>query len=414
MPLKIMILGAGNRGTVYGNYLHDNCRDASVVAVAEPRKYFRDRMVQKHNISPQNVFDDWKQAANENKMADAVIIATNDKMHVEPALAFAEKGYHILLEKPMASNEDDCLKIAEAVKNAGIIFAVCHVLRYTKYTQKVKEILDSNVLGEIINIQHLEAVGYWHMGHSFVRGNWRNEAESSFMLLAKSCHDIDLICYLVGSRCLKVSSFGSLKHFRPENKPANAGKMCMNCGCELQCPYSAKRIYLSRAVNGNFEWPVNVITDKLTVDGVREAIQTGPYGRCVYQCDNDVVDNQVVNMYFENGCSAAFTMVGSTSDMNRTTRIFGSHGELYGNSETITVYNYLNDTHTTYKPYQDENGKPGGHGGGDYKLMDSFMNALRTNDPGKIKSGPMETLHSHQLVFAAEKSRRENRVISLK
>jgi predicted dehydrogenase len=413
VAVKILIIGAGSRGTIYADYVLKNNHKARITAVAEPREYFRNAMAKKHNISPENVFEDWKQISKLDKIADAVIICTSDKMHYEPAIAFAKKGYHILLEKPMSPNEQECIEIAKAVKEAGIIFCVGHVLRYTKYTQKLKEILDSKVLGEIINIQHLEPVGYWHMSHSFVRGNWRNEGLSSFMLLAKSCHDIDWICYLAESRCSKVSSFGSLKHFKAKNKPQGAGTNCMNCSCEPKCPYSAKKIYLGRAKKGYFSWPVNVLTDKLTIQGITDAIANGPFGKCVYQCDNDVVDNQVVNMFFENGCTVSFSMVGPTLDINRTTRIFGSHGELFGDSETITVRDYLTDSHKTYKPYGDEKGVPGGHGGGDEKLMDAFLDALYENDPSKIKSGIEATLHSHRLVFAAEKSRIENRVISL-
>jgi predicted dehydrogenase len=413
MSVKILVVGAGSRGTAYADYVHEHSHDATIVGVAEPRKHLREAMAQKHNIPRGNVFRDWKQVIEIDRIADAVIIATNDKMHIEPTLAFAKKGYHILLEKPMAPNEKDCITIVNAIKEARVIFAVCHVLRYTKYTQTLKEILDSKILGEIINIQHLEPVAYWHMAHSFVRGNWRNEAESSFMLLAKSCHDIDLICYLVGSRCIKVSSFGSLKYFKSENKPEGAGNNCMYCSCESECPYSAKKLYLSKANQGNFDWPVNVIADQLTVDGVTEALQKGPYGRCAYECDNNVVDNQVVNMHFENGCTVSFTMIGFAWGGDRTTRIFGSHGELYGDGSTITVRDFLTDTEKIHKPYDDGDSATEGHGGGDHNLMKAFINAVQENNTAKIKSGHQETLNSHLLVFAAEKSRRENRVISL-
>ena len=180
-----------------------------------------------------------------------------------------------------------------------------------------------SAIGDIVSIQHLEPVGYWHQAHSYVRGNWRKESESSSMLLAKSCHDLDWIRYIMGARCVAVSSFGSLKHFRKEEKPSGAGERCLDCSYEPRCPYSALKIYLGRIEKGQVEWPVNVITEDVSREGVQAALRDGPYGRCVYECDNDVVDNQVVNLLFEGGRTAAFTMTGFSEYQDRKTRIFG-------------------------------------------------------------------------------------------
>src|SRR5690349_12518075 len=211
-PVKLLIVGAGSRGTGYAAYALEYPEEARVVAVAEPREFFRKRMAQKHQIEPANVVEDWRELAQRPKFADAVVIATPDALHMEPAVAFARKGYDILLEKPLAPDPQSCQRIIEAVQEQDVILAVGHVLRYTSYTQQVKKLLDSGLIGDIVSIQHLEPVGYWHQAHSFVRGNWRNEALSSFMLLAKSCHDIDWLRYLVGRPCVQVSSFGSLTH----------------------------------------------------------------------------------------------------------------------------------------------------------------------------------------------------------
>ena len=263
------------------------------------------------------MYADWREVVARPRFADAVIIATQDPLHAEPAIAFADLGYHILLEKPMAPNAADCRRIAAAAQANGVMFAVCHVLRYTTYTKKVKEIVTSGRLGEIVSLQHLEPVGFWHQAHSFVRGNWRSEHESSFMLLAKSCHDLDWIRHIMGKRCTQVSSFGSLLHFRAENRPVGAADRCLECAVETTCPYSAPRIYLGRVRHGETGWPVNVLTPDLTEAGVTEALRSGPYGRCVYACDNDVVDHQVVNMQFEDGATASFTMTAFTRQRDR-------------------------------------------------------------------------------------------------
>jgi predicted dehydrogenase len=302
MPaMTLLVIGAGGRGTGYAEYAVQYPDQATVIGVAEPREYYRTRLAARHRIPASNVFADWRQAAERPRFAEGVIITTPDSLHAEPAVAFANLGYHILLEKPMAPDAADCRRIVAAAQANRILFAVCHVLRYTAYTQKVKQIVDSGQLGDIVSLQHLEPVGYWHQAHSYVRGNWRSERQSSAMLLSKSCHDLDWIRYIVGRRCTQVSSFGSLTHFRAENRPPGAAERCLECGSEPTCPYSARKIYLGRVQRGETGWPVNVLTPDLTVAGVTDALRTGPYGRCVYACDNDVVDHQVVNMLFEGG-----------------------------------------------------------------------------------------------------------------
>ena len=244
-PIKLIIIGAGSRGANYAEYAISHPDQAKVVGVADPREHYRMELAARHGIPSDNVFADWRQVAERPRFADAVIVATPDALHAEPAIAFAERGYHILLEKPMAPTAAECRQIAAAAGAIGVMFAVCHVLRYTTYTKKVKAIVTSGRLGEIASIQHLEPVGFWHQAHSFVRGNWRNEAESSSMLLAKSCHDLDWIRHIMGKRCTQVSSFGGLLHFRAENMPEGAADRCLDCAVEATCPYSAPRIYLT-------------------------------------------------------------------------------------------------------------------------------------------------------------------------
>ena len=346
-PVTIAIAGAGDRGrTAYAPYVLENPKEGKVVAVAEPIAARRKMTIEAHGIAAENVFTDWKEMAAKPKLADAVIIATQDRDHKEPAIAFAKKGYHMLLEKPMAPTAEDCRAIVKAVKDAGVIFAVGHVMRYSAYWKKLKSVIDSGVIGKVVAVQHLEPVGYWHQAHSFVRGHWGNSVKSSFMLLAKSCHDIDMLRFIIGKKCLSASSFGSLSHFRKEGKPKGGGTRCVKCGVEPTCPYSAKKIYLT----GKTEWPVSSISDDLSPEGIKKAVETGPYGRCVYECDNDVVDHQVVNLLYEDGVTASFTMCGLTDNCGRQTRVMGTLGQLVGNRSTLSHYDFLTDKEVVIDP----------------------------------------------------------------
>ncbi|PNX51578.1 MAG: oxidoreductase [Thermoplasmata archaeon M9B2D] len=413
-PVEIIIAGAGDRGFVYASYAKEHPDKAKIVGVAEPRDFYREKMAQEYDIPEENVFEDWKSLAKRDKFADVAIITTQDHMHRDPAIAFAKKGYHILLEKPMAVDEKGCRDITKTALDKKVLFAVGHVLRYTKYTQILKGLIESGIIGDIISIQHLEPVGFWHQAHSFVRGNWRNEKESSFMLLTKSCHDLDWIRHMIGKKCVSVSSYGSLTHFKKENKPSIAGNNCLECDFEPDCPYSAKRIYLGFIKRGNTGWPVSVVTSEVTVPGVIKALREGPYGRCVYDCDNDVVDHQVVNMEFEGGETATFTMTGFTKARQRETRIFGTRGEIYGNGTKIQFYEFLTGRSEIVDISSEEPESLADHGGGDYGLIHSFISAVSENDPSKILSGPEETLETHLMTFAAERSRKERKIIDIK
>ena len=413
--VTLAVIGGGGRGTGYARYAFKNPEKCTVVGVAEPRDWYRQNLAEKFEIPETHVFSDWQDAAAAEKFADAVIIATQDAMHTGPAVAFAEKGYHILLEKPMAPTADECRDIARAASDAGVMLTVCHVMRYTAYTQKVKQIVDSGRLGEIMSIEHLEPVGYWHQAHSFVRGNWRNEQESSFMLLAKSCHDLDWLRYIMGKRCLAVQSFGALTHFRKESAPEGAAERCLDCppDVESNCPYSARKIYLGRVARGHTGWPVDVLTPEVTPKTIVEALRDGPYGRCVYACDNDVVDHQVVAMDFDGGATATFTMTAFNRGRGRETHIFGTRGELTGNGSTLEIFDFLTNETRTIDTNATAADITGGHGGGDFGLMHNFLAALAANDASKILTGPDDSLDSHLMVFAAEQSRLENQVINL-
>lgn len=410
-PVELLVIGAGSRGAGYATYAQRFPDRLRIAGVAEPRDWYRENLVRLYGIPHENAVRDWRELADRPRLADGVIIATQDAMHVEPTVAFAKKKYDILLEKPMAPDETGCRRIVKAVMDHGVTFAVCHVMRYTVYTRKLKELLAAGAVGEIVSIQHMEGVEFWHQAHSFVRGNWRNEKESSPMLLAKSCHDLDWLRYLMGRRCVRVASFGTLFHFRKENQPPGAAARCLDCKVAKTCPYDAGRFYLGMVARGAKGWPVNVLTPVVTRANVLEALRKGPYGRCVYACDNDVVDHQVVAMSFEGGQTASFTMTAFGS--GRKTRIFGTRGQIYGDGAVIEHEDFLTRKTKTYDVNKRDPSILGGHGGGDFGIMDAFVTALATGDRSRILTGPIETLETHLSVFAAEKARRTNRVVEV-
>lgn len=414
--ISLIVAGAGSRGSGYAGYALARPKEAKVVGVAEPRDFHRNTMVKAHHIPANSAFTSWKAMADRPKFADAVIIATQDRMHTGPARAFLKKGYHVLLEKPMAPTEAECRAIVAEAHKAKVIFGVCHVMRYTRYTRALKKMVADGVIGDVVSLQHLEPVGWWHQAHSYVRGNWRNEKISSPMLLAKSCHDLDWIRHIMGHKCLRVSSFGALKHFRRSEKPKGASDRCLSCPrkVEANCPYSALKLYMGMIKQGQKTWPVDVITDDLTREGVTKALRTGPYGRCVYACDNDVVDNQVVIMEFEGRRTANFTMTAFTPFTDRITRVFGTHGALFGDGSKIEHINFVNHKTRVIDTNAPQAGILGGHGGGDLGLMESFISALRFRDPKRILSGPDESLETHLIVFAAEEARKKNRIVQVK
>ncbi|MET7988023.1 Gfo/Idh/MocA family oxidoreductase [Streptomyces sp. NPDC005281] len=404
--VTLAVVGAGDRGTGHARWALDHPERARVVAVAEPRRTRRDRFAAAHALEPDAAVDDWRVLAARGRIADAVLICTLDREHLEPVLEFAALGYHILLEKPMALTEDECRRIVDAVEKAGVILAVGHVLRYTPYTRAVKEVVDSGRIGDVVNVQHLEPVGFWHQAHSFVRGNWGRTDRATTMLMAKSCHDIDWLQYVLGQPPVRVSSFGRLSHFRPENRPEGAADRCLDCSVESACPYSARREYGDRLARGEHHWPLSVVVDDFTPKALETALREGPYGRCVYACDNDVVDHQVVSMEFASGATATFTMTAFTEQADRRTRIFGTRGELRGDGESLSVYDFLTRTEEAVGlSAPGAMDAAGGHGGGDAALMDAFVAAVATGDPALVKSGPRESLTSHLTVLAAERAR---------
>jgi predicted dehydrogenase len=257
-----------------------------------------------------------------------------------------------------------------------------------------------------MSVQHLEPVGFWHQAHSYVRGNWRRSDLATSMLMAKSCHDLDWLQHVLGRPPLRVSSFGSLTHFTAANRPAGAADRCVDCPVEASCPYSAPRLYRGLLEAGEHRWPLSVVVDDYTPAALDEALRRGPYGRCVYACDNDAVDHQVVALEFPGGATATFTMTAFSQAGHRRTRLFGTRGELTGDGETIRVYDFLTRAERLITPApMGAMDAAGGHAGGDAGLMDAFTAAVATGNRDLIMSGPGESLASHLAVFAAERAR---------
>jgi predicted dehydrogenase len=406
MTVTLAVVGAGNRGSTYAGYALRHPERARVVAVADPRPAHRDALADAHGVPASASFESWQDLAARPRLADAVVLATPDREHAEPAVRLADLGYHILLEKPIAPGEAECQAVAEAAERTGVLLAVCHVLRYTRYTDAVKRYVDTGALGRIIGVEHLEPVGWWHFAHSYVRGNWRRAEDSSSSLLAKCCHDLDWLRYIVDDTPARVSSVGALHHFHPGNRPRGAADRCLDCHVESTCPYSAARFYRACLADPErHQWPLSVVTRDLSEDGVEVALRDGPYGRCVYGGGNDVADHQSVTVSFAGGATATLTMSAFTPGGHRRTRIMGTHGYLEGDGEQVTVTDFVTGTSVTTDTRGGGADAGSGHGGGDMALMAAFVEAVATGDRSRVRSGPRESLDSHRMAFAAERSR---------
>ena len=407
-PITAVVLGAGSRGCTYASYAKDHPDELQIVAIAEPRQERLNALAEELNIPRESRFDSWEALLAQPRMADCAFVCTLDDDHTAPAIRAMELGYHLLLEKPMSNTESECRQIVQTARNTARTLVVCHVLRYTPFYMTLKSLIDQGKIGEVTTINQIENVGYWHQAHSFVRGNWRSTKETSPMLLQKSCHDMDIILWLMGKNCEKVQSFGSLRHFTPENAPTGAPERCLaGCPHADTCPYYAPKLYMDMARTG---WPVDVITTDMSLKGRRKALEEGPYGRCVYHCDNDVVDRQVVNLEFEGGAVATFTMTGLSADFFRQLKIFGTEGQIEANMGTKEIILHRFGEEKKVIPL-DMGTEVSGHGGGDYGIMRDFLSILR--DGGESRSSAEVSLQSHLICFAAERSRHNHTVETL-
>ncbi|MFD0713863.1 Gfo/Idh/MocA family protein [Paenibacillus sp. GCM10027626] len=408
--ISVAVVGAGVRGQAYADYALDHPEEVKVVAVAECNTERRRQFQQSHGIEDANVYSDADSLLAQERMADAVLICTQDRDHYEHTMQALERRYHVLLEKPMSPSPEECVAMGERAKRAGVVFSICHVLRYTPFFSKLKELLAAGKIGRLMTVQHNEYVGYLHQAHSFVRGNWRSTAESSPMILAKACHDMDILQWLIEAECRYVSSFGFLSHFRAENAPPGAPDRCLDgCPAADSCEYYAPNQYLTEHVG----WPTSVISTDLTYEGRYKALQEGPYGRCVYRCDNDVVDHQVVSFEFANEVTATFTMTAFSRDGGRFMHLTGTEGEIRAamDKNELLVKRFdtgLEELITLRNP-----GGHVGHGGGDMRLMRDFIRLVKSGGGEKGLTSAEVSVQSHLLAFAAEASRKEKKMIDM-
>ena len=413
--LSAVVVGFGGRGATYARYAVNHPEELEILAVADPNPVRRATAQERHNIPAEHLYTTWEELAAQPKMADFAIIGTQDNMHHGPALALIEKGYHLLLEKPMAPTARECKEITEAAEKKGVKVVVCHVLRFTNLWRTIKNVIDDGRLGKVMSVIAMENVGHIHQSHSFVRGDWRNTAESTCMIMAKCCHDMDILQWLLGSRCVQVQSFGARTHFRPENRPEGAPDRCIE-GCPHgdSCYYNAVKLYLEDKENLWFRRTAAQTIDMPSDEQIVEALKTGWYGRCVYACDNDVVDHQVVNMQFDDGCTVSFTM-NAFNEGGRGIRIFGTKGELVyePGAEVLKLYPFETQKWEEIPFKGVGNDITSGHGGGDTGIMIDLLALLRGETPSKSVCEVRTSYENHLIGFAAEKARLENRVITL-
>lgn len=412
--VRIAIAGVGSRGkNAYGLELLNMKDRAKVVAVADIDPERLALAGDAHGVPDEMRFPSAEAMLAVPKLADAMLICTQDRQHVPHAVAALKKGYDVMMEKPISPKLEDLQEITKVSRENGRRVVVCHVLRYTPFFQTIKKTIDSGVLGEVVSIQALENVRYWHQAHSFVRGNWRREEDTSPMILAKCCHDLDYLVWLCGKKCERVSSYGSLMYFKKSNAPEGAALRCtQGCKAKESCPYDAEKIYLTNKdtgiLCGNVEWPIDVLAENPTEEKIRHAIETGPYGRCVFHCDNDVVDHQIVNMQMEGGASLSLTMSAFTSIGGRTIKVMGTLGDLWGdmheNRIRIGVFGKEPQVIDLGKEEKDF----AGHGGGDRLLMEQFVDLMQGKEPDGTITTLETSVESHLVALAAEKSRLEN------
>lgn len=412
--ITAITLGAGNRGNVYGDFAIANSDQLDIVGVAEPIAIRNERYSKKHKIDKNNRFVTWEHVFEREKFADTIIITTPDHLHYGPCMKALAMGYDVLLEKPISPSEKECRDILALAKQTNRVVGVCHVLRYAPYFEKLKEILDSKLIGELISVQHLEPIEHVHMSHSYVRGNWHNSKESTPIILGKSCHDLDILRWLIDAECTHISAFGSRKWFRSENAPNGSTPRCTDgCLVEAECPYSALKIYLrDNQRTYVFDFPDD---ESQHDDYLMEQLKTTNYGRCVYQMDNDQPDHYVSSIQFKNDVTANFSMEAFTSYHGRRTRLMGAMGDIVGDMQKFVHTDFQTGKKTEWPASKDPNDfQNQRHGGGDWRLIQDWVTAVSKQDASLLTSTIDASVESHIMGFMAEKSRLGNKTVEVK
>lgn len=407
-PIKIIIIGAGSRGNTYARYAKMFPEAVQVVGVSDINDYRLKLLSDLHDVPQERRYGDFSEILSVPKFADAAVICTPDDVHYKPTMMALKLGYHVLVEKPIAPTEKECRDILKLSLKTGLVVGTCHVLRYAPYFIALREVMQRGMIGDIVSIQHQEPIQYQHMAHSYVRGNWRSSKQTTPIIMAKSCHDLDILRWLFDKPCQSIVADGSLYLFKAENAPEGAPMKCTDgCPYESECPYSAIDIYVRKKKHTH----VFDIPDRKNEADLMDQIKKGPYGRCVYHCDNDQPDHYVCNMVFEGGRTASFTMDAFAPVGGRRTRVMGTMGFIDGDGSQFVVH----DFRTGKKYYWDKKVsdipeyKGSGHGGGDLALFRDFVEAVSAGDPKHLSSTIDVSMESHLMCFQAEKSRKNGR-----
>ena len=415
-PVTAIILGAGHRAMAYADYSVAHPDELKIVGVADPDEYRRNFVRERFGFPENQCFASAEELASVPKFADVVINGTMDEIHVETSIPVLEKGYDMLLEKPFAVNEEELDRLVEVVNRNGNKVMICHVLRYNPVYLNIKNSIISGEIGDVINIQTVEDVSYHHLSTSYVRGKWANSKKChTSMLLAKCCHDLDLMMWLMGDdKPVSVSSVGSRFHFRPENAPENSGTRCLvDCPRVDYCDYSAKRLYLDHPDSWEvYVWRELEDIENPTDEQRRELLMKSEYGRCMFKCDNDVVDHQSVLVNFASGATGTHNLTGGAAESLRTIRVIGTKGEIYAELENkfvkIKTINpdpnkYFDERIIDLSKTPDE-----GHGGADTALTADFIKFIRDDNPSVSCTSIHNSIAGHRIIFLADKSRENN------
>ena len=421
-PITAIIVGAGHRAFVYSKLAKTNPEMLKIVGVADPNPIRRKKAMEEFGFSEDMCFENAEELAKHGKLADTVINGPMDEQHLETAVPLLNAGYDMLLEKPFAPNEDEMRQIVDCAKKNNSKVMICHVLRYTPFYYGIKERIVNGEIGDIINIQTTEHVSYHHLSTSYVRGKWANKDKChTTMLLAKCCHDLDIMMWMMSeTKPTQISSFGGKVQFKPENAPKGAGTICMkDCPLVDTCVYSTKRLYIDHPDRWAFYvWSALENIENPTIeDKIALMKSDNPYARCIYKCDNNVVDHQSVLVNFASGATGTHNMVGGSAEPRRDIHIIGTKGEIFGNFEeskfTVLKINPSPDAHNEecdveevdLKVTGDMVGAYGGHGGGDERLAADFVQFVRGEKPSLACTSIFDSVAGHLCVYLADESR---------
>lgn len=416
-PVTAVIVGAGQRAMIYASFAKLHPERLQIAGVVEPDPERRGLAAELYGIPESHCFEKVSQLTASPKLADAAINGTMDQLHVKTTVPLLEAGYHVLLEKPIGVNIEEIVELQQAARRHNRIVMICHVLRYAPFYAAIRKIIQNGDIGRIVNMQTAEHVSYHHMAVSFIRGKWNSEERcGSSMLMQKCCHDLDIIAWMMGGiRPSKVSSFGGLMQFKSEFAPEGAGKRCLvDCQIEDTCPYSARKNYIEQGLWGFHVWSNEYLGVNLSEEEKLQILRDeSPYGRCVWHCDNNVVDHQSVIIEFENGATASHNLVGATTRPCRTLYIVGSKGEIQGTLEdgSFVVRTPNPGKNTAYSEKRiSVNVTDDGHGGGDLLLVEDFVRVLEGRKPSISYTILDKSIISHAVGFAADRSRQRESI----